>query len=302
MDINIIRYIFMFNLMVSLLLVLSIGLFESHLPALIKRSILYGKFGLKTPHLIATKFEVPKRWFRHYYILSAPLMTITLCLILRIYLYNVDVPQIVFTVLNTLLGASRKSLISAEDTILVIVICNIHCWKRLYETCYVNIFSDQKMNILIYIVGLAHYIGLTLSILGESQGFVRGSYGNVLLNKITMVKLVCALICIWSSYMQLKTNFILAKLRKNIHGDIVSLEYKIPSGGLFKYVSSPLQLCEILIYTMLSAILWQASTYHYVTFWVIANQVYCAYITHQWYHKTFKNYPKERKILIPFIL
>lgn len=103
--------------------------------------------------------------------------------------------------------------------------------------------------------------------------FFIGSHGNVFLHKITTVKLVCALICLWSSYMQLKTNFILAKLRKNTRGDIVSFEYKIPSDGLFKYVSGPLQLCEILIYLMLSAILWQASTYHYVTLWVIVNQV-----------------------------
>ncbi|KAG5344243.1 PORED reductase, partial [Acromyrmex heyeri] len=52
---------------------------------------------------------------------------------------------------------------------------------------------------------------------------------------------------------------------------------------------------------MLSVILWQASTFHYVTFWVISNQVASAYLSHQWYHKTFTNYPKERKIIIPYI-
>lgn len=73
--------------------------------------------------------------------------------------------------------------------------------------------------------------------------------------------------------MQLKTNFILAKLRKNTHGDVVSLEYKIPYDGLFKYIAAPLQLQEILIYLMLSVNLWQASTYHYITVWVVSNQV-----------------------------
>ncbi|XP_012539249.1 polyprenol reductase isoform X2 [Monomorium pharaonis] len=300
MDINIIRYFFIFNI-INFVLFLT-DFFESHLPAFIKRSTFsYGKFNVKMPSIIATKFEVPKRWFRHYYIFSAPLMTISLYLILRTCLHNVDVPQIMFTALDTSLGTSRKLLISAEDTILAIVIYNIHCWKRLYESYYVNIFSDQKQNIYFYIIALIHYVSLTLSILGESQGFVKGSCGNMHLHKITIVKLVCVLVCLWSIYVQLKTNFILAKLRKNIHGDIVSLKYKIPFGGLFKYVSSPLCLCEVLIYIMLSAILWQASTYHYVTLWVITNQGYSAYITHQWYNKTFKNYPKERKILIPYI-
>lgn len=73
--------------------------------------------------------------------------------------------------------------------------------------------------------------------------------------------------------MQLKTNFILANLRKNMHGDIVSFKHKIPFDGLFKYIAAPLQLQEILIYLMLSMILWRASTFHIVTIWVVVNQV-----------------------------
>lgn len=81
------------------------------------------------------------------------------------------------------------------------------------------------------------------------------------------------LICLYSSYMQLKSNFILVGLRKNQHGDVITKEHKIPFGGLFKYISNPLQLTEIIIYIMLSVILWQASTFHYITIWVIINQV-----------------------------
>ncbi|XP_011698341.1 PREDICTED: polyprenol reductase-like [Wasmannia auropunctata] len=301
MDTNIMRNLFILNSAGIILIGLSINFLEPYLPALIKRGILYGKFSIKAPHAIASKLEVPKRWFRHFYILCAPLMTITLCLVLYKNLYNGSIPEIVFTLLDALLGTSRKPLISAEDAILAIVIYNIHCWKRFYETCYINVFSNQKIHIFVYLVGHIHYMGLILCILGESAGFVKGSHANVSLHKITTVKLVCAFICLWSSYMQLKTNFILAKLRKNTHGDVVSLEYKIPSGGLFKYIAGPLQLCEILIYLMLSMILWQASTYHFVTLWVISNQVECAVLCHRWYRKTFKNYPKERKILIPYI-
>lgn len=73
--------------------------------------------------------------------------------------------------------------------------------------------------------------------------------------------------------MQLESNFILARLRKNQYGDVVTKEHKIPIGGLFNYISNPLQLTEILMYLMLSGILWQASTFHYVTLFVIINQV-----------------------------
>ncbi|XP_014471205.1 PREDICTED: polyprenol reductase-like [Dinoponera quadriceps] len=101
--------------------------------------------------------------------------------------------------------------------------------------------------------------------------------------------------------MQLHSNFILAKLRKNKDGAVVSYSHNVPFHGLFEYISNPLQFTEILMYFMLSLILWRASTYHYVTFWVAVNQAEAAYLSHQWYHTTFKDYPKKRKTLIPFI-
>lgn len=93
------------------------------------------------------------------------------------------------------------------------------------------------------------------------------------LHNLTTVQLMCAFIFLWSTYMQLESNFILAKLRKNLHGDVVTKEHKIPFGGLFKYISNPLQFTEIIMYIMLSGILWQTSTFHYVTLFVIINQV-----------------------------
>ncbi|KAG5322280.1 PORED reductase, partial [Pseudoatta argentina] len=290
MDTNIIRHFFILISVNIILMSLLLNFLESYLPTLIKRAFLYGKFSVKTHHTIAAKLEVPKRWFKHFYIFCAPLMTITLCSLSYKYLYNINIPEIVFTLLDTLLGTSRKPLISAEDAFLAIVVFNIHCWKRVYESCFINVYSHQKIHVLIYFIGFAHYIGIILC-----------SYTTLFLHKITTVKLVCAFICLWASYKQLKTNFILARLRKNSHGDIVSLEHKISFDGLFKYIAGPLQLCETAIYLMLSVILWQASTFHYVTFWVISNQVVSAYLSHQWYHKTFTNYPKERKIIIPYI-
>ncbi|XP_018404483.1 PREDICTED: polyprenol reductase [Cyphomyrmex costatus] len=299
MDINIIRNFFIFSAMNIILASLLLNLLESQVPILIKRAFYYGKFDTTTPNLIAAKLEVPKRWFRHFYIFCAPLMTFTIFFLCHIYLNNIEVPEVIFTFLDALLGTSRKPLISAEEAILVFFLFNIHCWKRLYETCFINVFSNQKIHLAVYFIGFAHYVGVILSILGETEGFVRGSY--MFPRKVENVKLICAFLSIWASYEQLKTNFILAKLRKNSCGKVVSFEHKIPHDGLFKYVAGPLQLCEIIIYLMFSAILWRASTCHYITLWVVSNQLECAVMSHQWYHKTFKNYPKERRILIPYI-
>lgn len=70
-------------------------------------------------------------------------------------------------------------LVPAENVILAIIILNIHCWKRAYETFYVSVFSDQKMNLSSYFIGFIHYAGVFLSIIGESKGFDRGIFLKV---------------------------------------------------------------------------------------------------------------------------
>lgn len=64
-------------------------------------------------------------------------------------------------------------LVSAESVILAIIILNIQCWKRAYETCFVNVFSDQKIHILHYLPGFIHYLGIMLCVIGEAEGFFR---------------------------------------------------------------------------------------------------------------------------------
>ncbi|XP_072744156.1 polyprenal reductase [Anoplolepis gracilipes] len=300
MDINILRYLFIAFALHMLLCGLLSEYIYSYLPIVI-RDVHYSKYAIaKKRNTIIENLNVPKKWYRHFYIFSGPASTITLCLISYKFLFNGTISESVFALLDMFLGTSRKPLIPAENVILAIVILNIQCWKRVYETCYVNIFSDQKMNLSVYFVGFIHYAGIFLCIIGESKGFIRDSHTSLQLHKLTIIALICMLICLYSLYIQFKSNFILAKLRKNQHGD-VTYEYKIPFGGLFKYISNPLQFTEIIMYIMLSVILWQASTFHYITVWVITNQLECAVLSHGWYHETFKNYPKERKILIPYI-
>lgn len=81
------------------------------------------------------------------------------------------------------------------------------------------------------------------------------------------------MIFILFSYTQLKINFILRNLRKDKDNGINSTIYKIPHGGLFEYVSGALQITEIIIYITMSIILWESSTFHYITIWVLVNQV-----------------------------
>ena len=74
--------------------------------------------------------------------------------------------------------------------------------------------------------------------------------------------------------------------------------YKIPVGFLFKYVSCPNLLGELVQWTGFALIAWN---YPAVTFliWTAANLLPRAIGHHRWYKNTFKEYPKSRKILIP---
>ncbi|XP_011698340.1 PREDICTED: polyprenol reductase-like isoform X2 [Wasmannia auropunctata] len=282
-------------------MVLLIAYMKPYLPKALIRFSLYGKINIKTHHPTITKIEIPKKSYGQVYLIVGPTLIILFYLALNKYLYNESIPENLLSLLDILLGESRKPSVSAESTILAIILFFVHCWKRAYETYYVCVYSNQKMNIVQYILSFVYYLTFVASLIGESKGFVRGSHANFFLHKLTAIQPICAFIFLCSTYMQLRTNYILAGLRKNQHGDVVTKEHKIPFGELFNYISNPLELTEILVYLMLSTILWQASTFHYITVFVILNQVARAFFSDQWYRNTFKNYPKQRKILIPYI-
>ncbi len=74
--------------------------------------------------------------------------------------------------------------------------------------------------------------------------------------------------------------------------------YKIPNGFLFKYVSCPNYLGEILQWIGFALIAWNfpATTF---LIWTAANLLPRVSGHHNWYKNHFKNYPKNRKALIP---
>jgi 3-oxo-5-alpha-steroid 4-dehydrogenase 1 len=77
-------------------------------------------------------------------------------------------------------------------------------------------------------------------------------------------------------------------------------EYKIPYGGMFKYVSSPSYFGEITEWTGWAIMTWSIPGLVFAI-WTFANLAPRARTNHLWYIKTFSDYPKNRKALIPFI-
>lgn len=88
-----------------------------------------------------------------------------------------------------------------------------------------------------------------------------------------------------------------------LDGKVVSLGHFMPTGPVFNYVSCPHYFAEIVMYLSASLILAGKSyTWWLVCLWTGTNQIISGLISHQWYQKKFKNYPPERKAVIPFLL
>lgn len=110
-------------------------------------------------------------------------------------------------------------------------------------------------------------------IYANTYAFCLGSEYTFHWNELNSIHIIFSICFLLASYEQLRTNFILASLRKNKKGEVVTKSYKIPSGRLFEYVTAPLQLTEIVMYSSLNIILRQSSSFFYIFIWVLANQV-----------------------------
>ena len=78
------------------------------------------------------------------------------------------------------------------------------------------------------------------------------------------------------------------------------IDFKIPEGGMFRFVSCPSYLGEITEWIGWAIMTWSLPGFVFA-FWTFANLAPRARSNHKWYLKTFENYPKNRKALIPFV-
>jgi protein-S-isoprenylcysteine O-methyltransferase Ste14 len=76
--------------------------------------------------------------------------------------------------------------------------------------------------------------------------------------------------------------------------------YRIPSGGLFRWVGSPNYLGEIIQWTGWAVMTWSLAGVAFALF-TLCNLAPRAISNHRWYREHFTDYPPERKILIPGI-
>ncbi|MBM4396535.1 MAG: DUF1295 domain-containing protein [Deltaproteobacteria bacterium] len=101
----------------------------------------------------------------------------------------------------------------------------------------------------------------------------------------------------------------LAGFAINLHSDHVlrnlrgpgETGFKIPRRGMFRFVSAANYLGEFTEWVGWAVLTWSWPGAVFA-FWTFANLGPRAIATHRWYHRTFPDYPRNRKALIPFVL
>ncbi|MBS1586401.1 MAG: DUF1295 domain-containing protein [Bacteroidetes bacterium] len=77
--------------------------------------------------------------------------------------------------------------------------------------------------------------------------------------------------------------------------------YKIPTGGLFKYVSCPNHFGEIVEWWGFAIVAMSLPAWSF-SIWTICNLIPRTLDNHRWYLDKFPDYPKDRKAVVPFVL
>lgn len=102
--------------------------------------------------------------------------------------------------------------------------------------------------------------------------------------------------------MNVHSDAIIRNLRSKEEVERGEKVYRIPQGGLFKYVSSPSYFTELLSFTGFAIATWSLGAV-FVLLVSAANLIPRAFQIHAWYKEKFGDeYPTQRKVLIPFIL
>ncbi|XP_055706584.1 polyprenol reductase-like [Phlebotomus papatasi] len=280
-----------------------IGIVEAKLPASFTQFYSYGKFSLlKGQKRLAAHLEVSKSSFRHFYIFASLWSTVILYIVLRTCVIGKPVLESIIQFLDFFCGKNRSAKNTPLEALLAIICIFAQCFRRFWETHFLQTFSRSScMHIIHYFISYLHYFGVPLATLNNAQGFVTTT-GNTLVSReqFTWRIIIPTAVFAFAWWHQFRSNVILARLRRDSKGNVVTEKHSIPRGGFFEVVSSPHMMFECLIYLSLILMLPGNTLWLLICLWVVSNQCQVAHWTHEWYKENFPEYPKERKAIIPW--
>ncbi|XP_058049516.1 polyprenol reductase isoform X2 [Ahaetulla prasina] len=211
-------------------------------------------------------FDVPKRWFYHFYVVSVTWNGFVLLLFTQCVLFSRSFPSWLQDLLDILVGAKEDRGVGGSENgaeflsaFLVCFLVWVNSCRRLKECLHVSIYSGGVIHFAHYCFGLFYYVLVGFTVLCQVPANGR-------------------------------------------EGKVSSLDHSIPFGDWFEMVSSPHYFAEFLIYTSMAV----TFGFYNLTWWLVVtyvffNQAVSAVLCHEYYLNKFKHYPKYRKAYIPFI-
>lgn len=271
----------------------------SRLPKSVVQLYAYGKItgGARPTGLLS----VPKRWYRHFYATSVVLVSLAALAMADAYLHGPPWPAAAWS-RRWLWDPIRRPepSYSAAAAAVAVTMAVLQCLRRAYETHFVNEFSNTAVGLWYYASGYMHYAGMITTVMVEAPAtpgppFFTGGFAEVA--RLTAGALLFA----WAFREQWRANVALASARKT-NGRVTTYEHLVITGGLFELVSSPQMFTEMVLYGAWYVVLWGSTGWKYVLLFVWGNQLEIALISHRWYQDKFKDYPRNRKAIIPYLL
>ncbi len=185
-------------------------------------------------------------------------------------------------------GVNKQSLVN----IIILSLFTLHYLHRSLIYPFRIKTKGKKMPVIIMLMGV------TFNLI---SGFTIGYYlGNFRVYEISWL---------WSAPFIIGTVLFFIGMIINWRSDTILLNlrkpgetgYKIPYGGMFKYVSAPNLLGETLEWFGYAVLMWSLPGFAFFI-WTFANLIPRALSHHEWYKDHFPDYPKERKAVIPYVL
>jgi 3-oxo-5-alpha-steroid 4-dehydrogenase 1 len=185
--------------------------------------------------------------------------------------------------------------VAGASSITVTALVFLVLWEAHYiHRAFIYPFSRRNgtNDMAVAVVGMGFLFNMGNAYLNGRYIFTfSGGYAN---EWLASPQFICGLVLFLAGFIiNRRADNVLRNLREPAVSD-----YKIPCGGLYRWISCPNYLGEIITWTGWAVATWSLAGLAFAV-WTAANLVPRARAHHIWYHEHFPDYPTERKALVP---
>ncbi len=181
--------------------------------------------------------------------------------------------------------------INSISWILIALFC-FHYFNRVFIFPFRLRTKGKKMPLVIVASGIFFNL-----VNGFSLGYYFVHFANYSSEWFTDIRFIAGLIIFFAGmYINWKADNMLIGLRKP-----EETHYAIPKGWLFNKISCPNLFGELMEWMGFAILCWNLPAFTFFI-WTAANLIPRALSHHNWYQEKFKEYPSNRKAMIPYLL